>query len=815
MSSLKTLFGKTKILQIGFLIILFSVFVSFVILDKKTDVLAIGGGSGIGCESVGGGSGSLCNSGSQCQPGLFCAGGSGAVGGDCSTEQTGTCQSETPAFCPAPGHSGCTVDSQCNQFAGGVCNIYDDIAIPGCQPFSNGICSYSDPLEQCTTGVPAGPNLSGGGAFTYNSDNQTLTTKIPGPNLNGGGDFHHLKIVLASQATQELIGLVTNPIFELNNIPKSSAPLSIIAPFVNQTQTGIALRVGVQNYDSCQGIWGPWEFSQTVTVLKNQCFANPPIPATFQACEGDDTGLVISTTWKKVAACTPYQKCEYTCPAGQSESGGVCVPSVCGGTMPAGSTMCVGDNTGILSPSSWKLSASCTDAVKCESYCAPGTVESAGACVPLAVQPLGNVYGYAWSPTIGWIKMNECEDVSPFDGLADNGCVSDWGVRVNNTHNDADPTGVPEGGGLLSGYAWNNSIGWIKFGGLSGFPSGTGTYSGNAELLSVTETSGIFRGWARAITGGTSLGWDGWISLADSGGSAKHPSGAAYIDGSRGVTYDAANSQIVGSAWGSQVLGWIKFSGSNFKTTYGKGTDDAAFDYAISANPTALVIKQNNYGESTIFRTLLDGSAEEVTLTASIVGGDPGNHFDFDFEEPNPSDPATPCAAGDDCSSVLTINVGPDTPVGSYAVRVVGTSESGLVRDVYISVDVNYEDDPFAINVTCVIDEPRPYSVNKPVKWKAVASGGVPGQTYTFQWSGSNGLSCQLSDCQTLSDSLTDADNIPETSELVWTYNTTGKKEVKVDVNFGSYICTSLPNPGESVGDPFINVVVDPKIDEF
>ena len=90
--------------------------------------------------------------------------------------------------------------------------------------------------------------------------------------------------------------------------------------------------------------------------------------------------------------------------------------------------------------------------------------------------------------------------------------------------------------------------GQIQAGGLSGFPSGSGTVSGNAQL---TSTSNI-TGWLKALSGGTSPdsqngGWDGWISL---GGTSP-----AY-----GLTRNSSTGNLSGYAWGDTNVGWIDFS---------------------------------------------------------------------------------------------------------------------------------------------------------------------------------------------------------------------------------------------------------------
>ena len=140
----------------------------------------------------------------------------------------------------------------------------------------------------------------------------------------------------------------------------------------------------------------------------------------------------------------------------------------------------------------------------------------------------GQIYGYAWSETIGWISFN-CADLGTCG-------TSNYYVNI-------------DGSGNLTGYAWSENIGWIKFGGLNTFPSGgNGTQQQNANINGIN-----LKGWVRACAGTASGdcstmtsrtdGWDGWISL----------SGAGYGVSKNGTAYS-------GYAWGSDVVGWIDFS---------------------------------------------------------------------------------------------------------------------------------------------------------------------------------------------------------------------------------------------------------------
>jgi hypothetical protein len=143
--------------------------------------------------------------------------------------------------------------------------------------------------------------------------------------------------------------------------------------------------------------------------------------------------------------------------------------------------------------------------------------------------PTTRLTGYAWSENIGWISFR--------DG--------------------ATPVKVESDGDLV-GYAWSENIGWIQFGGLSGFPVTPYESNSNAKLTGQTLS-----GWARAvagISGDNRGGWDGWIALKgvriqlNSTALASNPA-PAFVSGctSTGCTN--------GAAWGSDVVGWVDFSG--------------------------------------------------------------------------------------------------------------------------------------------------------------------------------------------------------------------------------------------------------------
>ncbi len=140
-----------------------------------------------------------------------------------------------------------------------------------------------------------------------------------------------------------------------------------------------------------------------------------------------------------------------------------------------------------------------------------------------------NLSGWAWSENIGWLSFNATNESAP----------NDYGVRV-------------AASGAMSGYAWSENIGWIKFDGGS-FNKSTGAVSGTVKACAGTEGGDC--------TGGDRTdGWDGTIKLA----------GTADDGSSYGVKATGCNWG--GWAWGSDVVGWIHFSGPGYGVI---GTGDA------------------------------------------------------------------------------------------------------------------------------------------------------------------------------------------------------------------------------------------------
>lgn len=273
-----------------------------------------------------------------------------------------------------------------------------------------------------------------------------------------------------------------------------------------------------------------------------------------------------------------------------------------------------------------------------------------------------NISGYAWSSYdaggMGWLSFN-C--VSGGD------CgISDYGVNLsgdikqsnNNTKNVSFLSKVKNFFNFVSqtpkvlalnddqdfsGYAWSSNYGWIKFGGLSGFPSGPGTTSDNAKM-----NGNNLSGWARAcavfhsgcsgdyyhgngtvnnnLTGNQSNiylgGWDGWISLR----------GTGY-----GVTLNPVSNTFSGYAWGgSDVTGWINFS--NVVKSSGDFTGSLAFyPDSTTVYPPSFQTKLNWVSTVPMTNCIASNNGNPVTSSWNGAVANPNSSKTVSV----PSDPST------------------------------------------------------------------------------------------------------------------------------------------------------------------------------
>jgi len=189
------------------------------------------------------------------------------------------------------------------------------------------------------------------------------------------------------------------------------------------------------------------------------------------------------------------------------------------------------------------------------------------------------VEGYAWSSNIGWVSFN-CKN-------SDSCGTSNYGVNLDRAT------------GNLSGYAWNSNIGWISFqaGDVVGCPS---------EPCIPKIVGSALGGWARAISGRASDGWDGWI----------HLSGTSY-----GVSFDG--TKFTGYSWGDVVIGWMSWTPSKGPGVY--SIDDTELTTGVSGGGSSSQVQADTdtCTLSSCVYTYEQGSTANLIATAA-----PGFAFD-------------------------------------------------------------------------------------------------------------------------------------------------------------------------------------------
>jgi hypothetical protein len=222
-------------------------------------------------------------------------------------------------------------------------------------------------------------------------------------------------------------------------------------------------------------------------------------------------------------------------------------------------------------------------------------------CVSMVRADTGsNMYGYAWSSNIGWIKLNDCDD--PSNSGTCNPSAS-YGVSV-----------LPTGAGTMSGYAWSSNIGWITFNSV-GCPTTGCTPGAYADWAHPNSDGSVnIKGWARAcsvfasgcsgvlkdssvlgtcdssttnIDKDPSCNWDGYIALDSVSGGGTGGSWGLKINTDQSVT---------GYAWGSYVIGWIHSINIMLNTTGPTVsiTSKNAIDSTTSCTETTITVTANN-----------------------------------------------------------------------------------------------------------------------------------------------------------------------------------------------------------------------------
>jgi len=150
-----------------------------------------------------------------------------------------------------------------------------------------------------------------------------------------------------------------------------------------------------------------------------------------------------------------------------------------------------------------------------------------------------NMSGWAWSSNIGWISFN-CTNIPSSCPTPTTG----YGVNEDTSGN-------------ITGYAWSPNIGWISFNRvMTGNPPSNDINPGTGAIAMVS-TTGVVTGWAKALSADGN-GWDGWISLSGTATNGS-PYGVTLTD--KGSTLPSQYTCTTDCAWGSDVVGWVDFSG--------------------------------------------------------------------------------------------------------------------------------------------------------------------------------------------------------------------------------------------------------------
>lgn len=194
-----------------------------------------------------------------------------------------------------------------------------------------------------------------------------------------------------------------------------------------------------------------------------------------------------------------------------------------------------------------------------------GAVLIALGCIVLAVSfgspsrsnagSAGEISGFMWSDTVGWISTN-CADLGTCG-------TNNYKLSVN-------------AGGEITGYAWSEHIGWVS-------AQNTDVSTCPTAPCTPRIQDGQLTGWLKALS--ASGGWDGWIRLS-------------------GVSVSAAGV-FSGYAWGSDVVGWVDMS--LVTTTYRETC--AVTTACIAGN----LYDQHTNCTQTLIRACTNGCANTIT----------------------------------------------------------------------------------------------------------------------------------------------------------------------------------------------------------
>jgi len=296
--------------------------------------------------------------------------------------------------------------------------------------------------------------------------------------------------------------------------------------------------------------------------------------------------------------------------------------------------------------------------------------------------------GWAWSSNIGWVSFN-CANIATANCGAPGG-TPDFKVSMDALGN-------------LSDYAWSNNIGWVQFDDPGPYPSSGPSHSAKMEMGNLT-------GWARAISPRDlpgSDGWDGWISL-----SGKTTTGEDY-----GVKLGPDGKSLDGFAWGSTVVGWLKF-GLNLASNPSDCVDEVCIPggggEVLTCTPPTTIVNGDLTWQADI--TGGDGSLWNFTWnnvlgtqntlhSAHTIPGTPGQTYPMTVlatNVPRGTSKTVNCDANIPGQGTLTVNVVHNETVGTV------TSSSGGIVNCNKNDNSCTEQVAENTSVTLLVNNPTP-----------------------------------------------------------------------------------------------------------
>ena len=405
----------------------------------------------------------------------------------------------------------------------------------------------------------------------------------------------------------------------------------------------------------------------------------------------------------------------------------------------------------------------------------------------------GNLSGYAWSSTYGWLSFNSSDvsgcpsapcqpNVNPSTGAttgwarfiaAPAGTTGVWNGWVHLTGSNYAVT-YSSATQQFSGYAWGqNDIGWMRWAGTAQNgspyavtmspltpPDATINISVFPPSASWTLNPGSINGTGNATA--TVTPSQAGTSYTVTGGAA--PSGYIFPP------------TITNSQGGGDTALILPNSSTTFTIIYTQ-----AFDYNLTNDGGVNVQKAGvpQSDQNVITATQTAGAGQAVTLSAS---GLPSNvSVGFSNQGCVPS-------AGSPCNFTATFTVLPSAISGTYPITVTGSPLSQTTN-----FNLTITSSPNMI-LSCVAT-PSSAQVGDDVTWNVTISDPNNNAPYTFSWSG-------------VEVPVDQTDELTATQSFIMSYSTTGSKQIQATV------WDNVRNQSMCPAS-FINIGVNPNFGEF